>query len=364
MDDAKFDRLARALEKTGNRRWLVALASGATGILAQRGVRGAQLGPATCGEQGAVCTLITGCCSGLTCATSAINTGYGICVPGEGGMVSTGTTLVSPFSETAVEDVTDLVQAAPTAPAIDPRAERQARLAELRARKDARRTREKTRLDTRRTEAQTRQEEKRARQQTRKEEKLERQQIRKDEKRERQLTRKEEKRNRQLETREAAEVALGPQLELELQFSKADGDSELAGEQLVPIEEVRATNRDDVDIVLTRIETLQGSINGADLTTSQFTIGPGESYLFVSGLPTQDAADAANDQYRWLNKVACDQTVEGQGFRVKAAFSRDTENHEFMVFCDGPYSAGVTEAPPESPSPKGKQNNQRLKKKR
>ena len=105
MDDAKVDRLARVFTKTVSRRWLVLLVGAAVGTLRQQKIRGFQLGPPTCRKQGAVCTLLFGCCDGLTCATSAINTSYGICVPGEGGMVSTGTSLISPFSDTAVEEI-------------------------------------------------------------------------------------------------------------------------------------------------------------------------------------------------------------------------------------------------------------------
>src|SRR5688500_10536979 len=116
MDDAMFDRLARAFGMSGSRRWLLALIGAMIGMLGQRVARGSQLGPATCGEEGAVCTLLSGCCDGLTCATSAINTSYGICVPGEGGMISTGTGLISPFSGTAVEEVAALVEAVSDSP--------------------------------------------------------------------------------------------------------------------------------------------------------------------------------------------------------------------------------------------------------
>src|ERR671916_2052296 len=122
MDDAKLGRLARAFATALSRRRMVVLISAVTGLLGQQAARGFQLGPATCGEQGAVCTLIVGCCDGLTCVTSAINTSYGVCVPGEGGMVSTGTTLISPFSEFAVDEATALVQTASTAPTTDPQA--------------------------------------------------------------------------------------------------------------------------------------------------------------------------------------------------------------------------------------------------
>src|SRR5918993_5607740 len=191
MDDAKLGRLARAFGTALNRRRMVVLISALTGLLGQRAARGFQLGPATCSEQGAVCTLISGCCDGLTCVTSAINTSYGLCVPGHGGMVSTGTTLISPFSETAVEEVSALVETASTAPTTDPHADREARIAEIRARKDAKSSKRKTRLDTKRSNQQTR---------------------------------KDEQQDRRLDAREAEEdafeEALGPQLQLELLFSE------------------------------------------------------------------------------------------------------------------------------------------------
>src|SRR4051812_16849664 len=110
MDGAKFGRLARALTAVLTRRRMMAISGAAAGMMGQQEARGFQLGATTCGEEGAVCTLVFGCCDGLTCVTSAINTSYGVCVPGEGGMISTGTTLISPFSETAVEEVSALME--------------------------------------------------------------------------------------------------------------------------------------------------------------------------------------------------------------------------------------------------------------
>ena len=128
MDGAKFDQLARALSTVHTRRRMMAIFGAAAGMMGQRSARGAQVGAATCGEEGAVCTLVFGCCDGLSCVTSAINTSYGICVPGDGGMVSTGTTLISPFSDTAVEEVTALMPATSSAPTTDPQAEREAQI--------------------------------------------------------------------------------------------------------------------------------------------------------------------------------------------------------------------------------------------
>jgi hypothetical protein len=269
---------------TGSRRWLVALVGGMIAMLWQRVVRGSQLGPTTCGEEGAVCTLVAGCCDGFTCVTSAINTSYGICVPGEGGMVSTGTTLISPFSETAVEEATALMETASTAPTTDPLVEREARIAATKARKDAKSTKQRTRLDTKRSA----------------------QRLRKDE-------RKAGRRARQ---------SLRPQLKVELEL-KPNGS--------IPTEVVHVTNRDDVSVVLTRIETLQEGLGEADLTTSQFTLTPSKSYSFVAGLNTENAGIS---EYRWFNKVVCERNVAGDGYRLMAAFSRDAKNYEYVVLCD------------------------------
>ena len=339
MDDAKFDRLARVFAKSVSRRQMVAAISAATGVLGQQSARGSQLGPATCGEQGAVCTLVLGCCDGLTCVTSAINTSYGICVPGDGGMVSTGTTLISPFSETAVEDVSSLLETTSVTPATDPLAERQARIAETRARKDTRRTEQQTQSDTNRAQRKTRLDTKRAA-------------LR---------SRKDEKRNRQREARDPRdpeEAPSGPQLELTLLLREADGDSTTDGNQLVPIDVVRVTNRDDVNVLLTAIETIKGAFNGAELSTPQFTLGPGESYSFISGIRTDDAANAANDKYHWLDKVACDGTIPRQGYRVKAAFSRGAESHEFVVHCHKRRVTSAIETPAATTRRKRKKNDE------
>jgi hypothetical protein len=310
----------------------MALVSALSGMFIHRVARASQLGPPTCGEQGAVCTLIAGCCDGFTCATSAINTSYGICVPGSGGMVSTGTTLISPFSETAVEDVTALVQTASTAPTTDPQAEREARIAEIRARKDTRRTTRRTRLDAKRTRVDTR----------------------KDAHHDRRVAAREEK-------SEAAEVALGPQLQLELVVSQEE-DSKTTEVKDVQVETVKVTNFDDVNIVITRIESLLAPKDGLSLTTSpsKFTLIPGKSYYFVSGLKS---ADATNDRFDWTEAIACD-TSPGAGYLVKAAFSVNEENHDFVILCEGSRTASYVETPEETSGRKRKRNHQQKKKKK
>jgi hypothetical protein len=255
-------------------------------------------------------------------------------------MVSTGTTLISPFSETAVEEISALVETASTAPTTDPRAEREARIAEIRARKDAKSSKRKTRLDTKRTNQQTR---------------------------------KDEQQDRRLDAREAEEdaleEALGPQLQLELIKSTQDV-TETTGSVEVPIETVKVTNLDDVNIVLTMIGSLLAPQDGQSLTTSpsRFTLSPGESYFFVAGLK---AAEATNNRFDWTPEIACEGNP-GAGYLVKAAFSVQLNNHDFAIRCDGTGVTSFVDTPAEEPLPKRKKNddkkrkrkNQRQKKKR
>jgi hypothetical protein len=345
MDDAKFNRLARAFDMSGSRRWLIAVLGAVlgtvSGFLRQLAAGASQLGPRTCRAKGNACTLSAGCCDGLTCATSSINTSYGICVPGEGGMVATGPTLISPFSETAVEEVAPRVQTASTAPATDPKADRKAHIQELRARKDEKRSKQRTRLDTKRSTQQTR---------------------------------KDEQQNRESEAgkSEAGKTvgaSLGPQLQLELILSTED-DSKTAAVENVNVETVKVTNLDDVNIVITRIESILAPKDGTSLTTSpaKFTLVPRKSYFFVAGLTP---ADATIDRFDWTNGIACDGTL-GAGYLVKAAFSVNPENHDFAVLCAGPHTVGFVETPAAAPvhkpkkndGQKRKRNNQRQNKKK
>jgi hypothetical protein len=332
MDDAKFDRLARAFAETLTRRRTVLLLSATPGMLGQDAARAFQLGPAICREEGAVCTVVSSCCDGLTCVTSAINTSYGICVPGDGGMVSSGTTLISPFSETAMEEASALMQAVASTPApapeaerqaADPESERQARAADSVAREETGHIERKTRLATKRATLRTR---------------------------------KDEQRARQREDRESDEAATVPQLEVRLLLRKSDPDSGGEGDSRVLIEVVRVTNRDAVDVVLTRIETIKGSSDGVDLPASQFTLAPADSFSFVSGLPTEDNPDTTKDQLRWLDKAICDGAFPKQGYRVTAAFGRGRDTHDFVVLCPRPDEAGVDETLAATPSRKRKKN--------
>jgi hypothetical protein len=285
-------------------------------MLGQRAARASQLGPATCGEQGAVCTLLSGCCDGLTCATSAINTSYGICVPGDGGMVSTGTTLISPFSETAVDEVSALVETASTAPTTDPQAEQEARIAEIRARKDAKSSKRKTRLDTKRSN---------------------------------QKTRKDEQRERRLDAREAEEdaleEALGPALEFEL----------LNPGGVPGTETLTIRNLDDDSVLLVKIESVLHPDNN---NSTNRTVPPGGSFNYYSGI-SDDISD--QDEQAWINQPICS-GADGAGFRVTVANHGNSVNQQHVVPCDAPSLFRVNEPPVDESPPKRKKTNDRKRK--
>ena len=170
MDGARFDRLTRALAKLSTRRALFAVAGVAAAGVGQRVATGTQLGPATCGSAGDVCTLLLGCCSGFTCVTSGTNTSYGVCVTGTGGMMPASSSLISPHSETIEQEVVALAETVAAVEAdtsaTDLQAARDARIAEIKARKDAKRSKRKSRLDTKRSNQQTRRDEQQNRRRT------------------------------------------------------------------------------------------------------------------------------------------------------------------------------------------------------
>jgi hypothetical protein len=307
MDDAKFDRLAQALSKILTRRGVIAVAGAVAGMMDHRAARALQIVPATCGEEGAVCTLVAGCCDGLTCVTSAINTGYGICVPGEGGMVSSGTTLISPFGESAVDEATALLQDASNGSATDFLADREARIADARARRDANQAARRSRLDARRSAKHT----------------------------------------------SNLKFHFGPRLKLELTTSTRDGKQ---------VDTVEATNRGDTSLVLTRIASLLAPEDGTSLTTdpSKFTLTPGESYFFVAG---QTVADPTETKLNWTDRAACDGSL-GAGYLVEAALTVDSKNKDFEILCAKALGAGAVETASETPRRKRSRNDQQQKKKK
>jgi hypothetical protein len=280
MIGARFDRFARIFATRTSRRTATAAAI----ALAFGGSRSAlanQLTPSTCGAAGDVCTMLMGCCDGLTCVTSAINTNYGVCVTGEGGTVSIGTTLISPFSENVEQEVAAIAASettSTTTTTTDPQADREQQIAERKSRRSARRSERKTRRSTNKTE----------------------------------------KEGRRDDRRLARELRLGPKLRLTLAQPGTENET------------VRVTNQDDQSVVLSEIASYLFPANNF-LFTPPHVLGLGESLLFLSG-GSVDSAILGN-KLRWNSRQVCD--TPSDGFVVMAGFSSSSENHEFVILCDG-----------------------------
>src|SRR5215216_6369724 len=140
MNEDHFDRIARRLSGAFTRRGIVAGISGVLLTRATPASAASQIETAACGEAGAVCTQIKGCCSGLVCATSYTNPAYGVCVTGEGDMLAVSDDIVVPGAE-GIEDELALEVTDVTSSATDAESSLDARATEMQSRQDARRTR-------------------------------------------------------------------------------------------------------------------------------------------------------------------------------------------------------------------------------
>jgi hypothetical protein len=157
MTGFQFDRITRVFSRMTSRRSLVGGLS-ALWIVSGRPARAAtQLEVAACSAEGEVCTHLMGCCDGFFCATSHINTTYGVCIPGEGEHVAVTTQLVVPEGDGVVELLAaELVEAeADGAAAAEVMTARETkeddRRSRRRTRKDDKRAKRRTRADTKRT---------------------------------------------------------------------------------------------------------------------------------------------------------------------------------------------------------------------
>lgn len=273
MNASNFDQFTRAFGRPASRRGLLALAGGFMALRRHQG-DAAQLSPDSCASTGEVCTLLYGCCSGLSCATSAINPSYGVCVPGDGGTVSTGTALVVPSNggDAAAAPVTTDTSTSTTT--TDPQAEREQKIAEKKSRRDAHRNRVELRKD-------------------------------------------EQKDNKE-DQQERRELARGPELEFRLTLPTADDDREF----------LKVFNRDNLDVVINRIE----SLTSADFSegTPIVNLDTGESFVFISG----SSSGLTGSRLDWTTSRLC-QSASG-GFNVTASFNTNAENFEYEILCDGP----------------------------
>jgi hypothetical protein len=247
MNASNFDRFTRAFAQPASRRGLLAFAGGVLALRRQQ-TDAAQLSPDSCASTGEVCTLLYGCCSGLSCATSAINPSYGVCIPGDGGTVSTGTSLVVPFDEGDGTAAQPAVDDTSTTTTTDPQAEREQRIAEKKARRDAHRN------------------------------KVE---LRKDEQK--------DQRDEQQEKRK------GPRLSIDLLFPEGTTEEHLS-----------IRNLSDDSVLLTKITTLSDSGDGSFLDE---VLSSDETHVLISGIPLE--TDVESNEFVWRNLEVCNGQSDG-----------------------------------------------------
>src|SRR5262245_48410894 len=283
------DSLTRNFAESSTRRGFLVIAGAMAGRSA-RDSRAVQLSNGTCGAAGEVCTLLIGCCEGLTCATSTINTNYGVCVSGgDGGTVAVTNSIIAPASDAATQQMQTLAQevaasATTSTSATDPNADQQARRDAKQSKRSSRRSTRKSKNSTQQTNRKTR--------------------------------------------RDTRQLNAAPQLSLESFTQQGDGEPGAATEI------VKVNNLDSATIVLSRVGSV---LDPALLSTLSVTIAPGSSYLLESGTnPVEDgdtAADTPNSAVAtiWTEDFVCGDT--GDGYTIVAAQSGATSTFEFDVLC-------------------------------
>lgn len=323
MDTARFDKLTRSLSRGLSRRGALALLGGAVAVASQRGAS-AQLG-LTCGSLGKPCTMLAGCCDGLTCVTSAINTNYGVCLSGgSGGTVSSGTQLVLPFesaqgsSSTGVDSsTTSTGTTAPTTTTTGTTTSATDAKAARKAKRQTRRTSRRSKSKSRRTTQET----------------------------------------KRKQRRDDAVIAAGPELEFSI-FSKTATNGADKGQEY---EELLVRNVSDKSALVNEVKVLSDN----EGTSLKFTVSSGGTLGLVSGRPNDATVDSG--QYFWRVPDVCTGVDIGYGWVVKAAFSGEVENRTYTILCDGTVNGvPITADEPANNKrrKKRKQQQQRARKKR
>lgn len=297
MDSAQFDRWTTTFGRNMSRRSVGALLAGAAGLLiAQRA--GAQSGPSTCGTSGDVCTMMLGCCDGLTCVTSAINTNYGVCAPGgDGGTTVGGTSLISPFSDNIDQEIASIASDATSTSTTttDPRAEREAKLQEKRTRKDTRRSRIETRRD--------------------------------------------EQQDNKADRRDDARLAQGPLIDATLSFKGGVGGAET----------LQIRNRESDSIFVSRIAPLTTPSKSTGVNK---TVPVNGAFSFYSDHAAFQSNVNNSVELAWNDGPIC--VNPGDGFRLHVAFNSSATNRIYDFSCNGTFDQ--VDVPSNSRKRKNKEN--------
>ena len=291
MTDHGFDRIARLLSSAGSRRQALAALAALPLARAHPAFAASQIETAACGEAGAVCTELKGCCSELVCATSYTNPAYGVCVAGEGDMLPVSDDIVVPGAE-GIEDelaqqVTDATVATADVPQTDSSLATQD--ADIQARKDARRSRKSTQQSRRRANHGDTHEKK--------------------------LANQTEKRTAAQNKRDARALKRKPRIDLA--FFEINDHLEI----------LRVENRDDVSVVISSVE----SIKQPDVYSNQtVTIAAGKTHRLLSGDKAQAAQPTMQDSSVWSKEDVC---PIGDGIVLTVTKSVATKKHQFTVPC-------------------------------
>jgi hypothetical protein len=307
MTDHPFDRIARTLSSAASRRQALAALGALALARAHPASAASQIEISACGEAGAVCTPLKGCCSGLVCATSAINPAYGVCVSGEGELLPVSDDLVVPGAEGIEAALAQQVSEAAvgTADATSPRVKQRPETSSKSSRTDADPlststtsttpdTTTNTTTDTRQSDRAT----KRAARQTKR------------------TTRK---------------LNQEPRLELKL----TTNDSTESEPEIL-----RVHNRDDISVVISRVASLQPPHVDSDET---ITIPAGETHFLLSGEAATKAQKHMADSSAWTEEEVCSPVdTVGEGIVLTVAHAGATRTHELEVLCDDGHSTEST----------------------
>ena len=151
MNGTQVNRMIPIFSGMTSRRRVFAALSALSVFRAQARDAAGQLEVPACNAESDICTHLMGCCTGLICATSAINPNYGVCIPGEGEHAAVTSAIVVPFNDgITAETAAGLVEAEAA------EAEVVALVAEQEAAEDARRTKHRTRKDNKRAKRRAR----------------------------------------------------------------------------------------------------------------------------------------------------------------------------------------------------------------
>lgn len=300
MNDSDVARVTRWLRRIFTRRILIVTAVFLFSLVPRRG-RGAQISNLACGVAGDVCTLLHGCCDGLTCATSRINTAYGICVAGEGGTMAVTDSLIAPGDRGTRDHVAALAAEADAVSddttTTDTSAEREARIQEKKDRLAERKDRKHDTTVRRRT-------------------------------------RDDEQRDRRRENRRSESPPPDPEPtdptnqspDLEFKVMNAGG---VGGTETLVV-----TNNAAFNATLVGIASMAEYQDGDMVMLTEGSIPPlvpGDSFRFLS-LPDVLSQNLVG----WRTDPVCETAASDDGFVLRAAFTPNSINTDYYVLCDDP----------------------------